>query len=73
MYLHMSMKSERNNLDQEQEEANKSLIDQCKEFVEQEELEEMDLALEPISVGEHCEVCALLLKVCDFILLQGPH
>jgi hypothetical protein len=60
-------------LDRDQEDADESLIDQCEESVEQQELNEMDLALEPISVGEHCEACVLLSKVCDFIFLQGPH
>jgi hypothetical protein len=59
-------------IDREREEADDFLVDECENFVEQ-ELSENDLVLEPITVAQRREACVLLSKVCNTILLQGPH
>ena len=58
------------NLDKERQDANELLVDECELLAMQEELDEKDLELEPILIAKRREVCVLLSKVHDFILMS---
>ena len=63
-------------MDWEWEKNDKEVINECEattDWLDWPEFEVDDLALEPISVEHCCEVCVLLSKVCDLIILWGPH
>ena len=58
------------NLDEERQDADELLVDECELLAMREELDEKDLELEPILIAERREVCVLLSKVRDFILMS---
>ena len=61
-------------MDREQEKNDEEVINECEaaaDRLDRPEFEADDLALEPISVEHHHEVCILLSKVRDLIILRG--